>query len=161
MAAPRCGLSRPRLPRHGRGDRPVVPIGAWVLEEARRAPVEWRRAMTDPDGFRLSINLSGRQLVHADLADLVADVLHRVGLNPDALCVEITETVLMEDIEAGVSAVKALKALGVPRQHRRLRDRPLRVGLPAHFPVDDGRSTARSSSGSAPSPRMRRSCPRS
>jgi diguanylate cyclase (GGDEF)-like protein/PAS domain S-box-containing protein len=88
----------------------VVPIGAWVLQEACTRAVEWRRAMTDPDGFRLSINLSGRQLVHADLAELVADVLRRAELRPDALCVEITETVLMEDIEAGVSAVKALKA---------------------------------------------------
>ena len=86
---------------------------AWLLEAACTQAVEWRRAVGDADVFRLSVNLSGRQLVHSDLADLVAGVIARTGMRPDALCVEITETVLMSDVDAGVAAVKALKALGV------------------------------------------------
>jgi predicted signal transduction protein with EAL and GGDEF domain len=91
----------------------IVPIGAWLLERACEQAVEWRRSVRESDAFRLSVNLSGRQLVHSDLADLVAGVLAGSGMRPDALCIEITETVLMEEIDAGVSAVKALKALGV------------------------------------------------
>jgi diguanylate cyclase (GGDEF)-like protein/PAS domain S-box-containing protein len=91
----------------------IVPIGAWLLERACAQAVEWRRSVRASESFRLSVNLSGRQLVHSDLADLVAGVLANSGMRPDALCIEITETVLMEEIDAGVSAVKALKALGV------------------------------------------------
>ena len=57
----------------------IVPIGAWVLEEACRAAVEWRGALAVGERFRLSVNLSGRQLVHAELADLVAGVLARAA----------------------------------------------------------------------------------
>ncbi|HEY8216723.1 MAG TPA: EAL domain-containing protein [Acidimicrobiia bacterium] len=115
----------------------VVPIGAWVLEEACRRAVEWRAALGSEQHFRLSVNLSGRQLVHVELADLVAGVLARVGLRPDALCVEITETVLMEDIGAGVAAVKALKALGVRVSIDDFGTGYSALGYLRQFPVDD------------------------
>ncbi|HUK63239.1 MAG TPA: EAL domain-containing protein, partial [Dongiaceae bacterium] len=54
-----------------------------------------------------------RQLLHADVQDLVAGALAHTGLEPTRLCVEITEGVLMEDADAGVGAAKSLKALGV------------------------------------------------
>ena len=115
----------------------VVPIGAWVLEEACTRAVEWRRALSSPEQFRLSVNLSGRQLVHAELADLVAGVLEQAGLRPDALCIEITETVLVEDIEAGVAAVKALKALGVRVSIDDFGTGYSALGYLRQFPVDD------------------------
>jgi diguanylate cyclase (GGDEF)-like protein/PAS domain S-box-containing protein len=115
----------------------VVPIGAWVLEEACARGVEWRQAISAPEKFRLSVNLSARQLVHAELADLVAGVLARVGLRPDALCIEITETVLMEDIDAGVAAVKALKALGVRVSIDDFGTGYSALGYLRKFPVDD------------------------
>src|SRR5262249_2538878 len=87
--------------------------------------------------FRLSVNLSGRQLVHADLADLVAEVLSSSGLDPEALCVEITETVLMDDIDAGVAAVKALKALGVRVSIDDFGPGYSALGYLRQFPVDD------------------------
>ena len=91
----------------------MVPIGGLILEEACAQGAEWSHAVRGPDPFRLSVNLSGRQLIHADLGALVASILDRTALDPNALCVEITETVLMEDVDAGVSAVKELKGLGV------------------------------------------------
>ncbi|MEX2256347.1 MAG: EAL domain-containing protein [Acidimicrobiia bacterium] len=115
----------------------VVPIGAWVLEEACTRAVEWRRSLAAPERFRLSVNLSGRQLVHAELADLVAGGLARAGLRPDALCVEITETVLMEDIDAGVAAVKALKALGVRVSIDDFGTGYSALGYLRQFPIDD------------------------
>jgi len=115
----------------------VIPIGAWVLEDACQQAVEWRRALAARDQFRLSVNLSGRQLVHADLADLVASVLERTDMRADALCVEITETVLMEDIEAGIAAVKALKALGVRVSIDDFGTGYSALGYLKQFPVDD------------------------
>jgi diguanylate cyclase (GGDEF)-like protein/PAS domain S-box-containing protein len=115
----------------------VVPIGAWVLEDACRHAVAWREAWPSADPFRISVNLSGRQLVHAELADLVAGVLGSTGLAPQALCVEITETVLMEDIDAGVAAVKALKALGVRVSIDDFGTGYSTLGYLRQFPVDD------------------------
>jgi diguanylate cyclase (GGDEF)-like protein/PAS domain S-box-containing protein len=115
----------------------VVPIGAWVLERACRHAVEWRRALRSSQPFRLSVNLSGRQLVHADLADLVAEILGTSGLDAEALCVEITETVLMDDIDAGVAAVKALKALGVRVSIDDFGTGYSALGYLRQFPVDE------------------------
>jgi diguanylate cyclase (GGDEF)-like protein/PAS domain S-box-containing protein len=115
----------------------VIPIGEIVLEEACRRGVEWRRGVPDPSRFRLSVNLSGRQLVHADLADLVAGILDRTGLGAEALCIEITETVLMEDVDAGIGAVKALKALGVRVSIDDFGTGYSALGYLRQFPVDE------------------------
>jgi diguanylate cyclase (GGDEF)-like protein/PAS domain S-box-containing protein len=115
----------------------VVPIGGIVLEEACRRGVEWRRSVPDPSRFRVSVNLSGRQLVHADAADLVAGILDRTGLDADALCIEITETVLMEDVDAGIRAVKALKALGVQASIDDFGTGYSALGYLRQFPVDE------------------------
>jgi diguanylate cyclase (GGDEF)-like protein len=90
----------------------VCPIGAWVLEEACRHAAAWRRAR--PGGhLLLSVNLSGRQLALPDLADTVAGVLERTWTAPTQLCLEVTETVLMEDVAGAVRALSALKEIGV------------------------------------------------
>jgi EAL domain-containing protein (putative c-di-GMP-specific phosphodiesterase class I) len=59
------------------------------------------------------VNLSGRQVADAELVDDVRRVLVATGLTPNALTLEITETVLVQDVEATVAAFRALKALGV------------------------------------------------
>jgi len=115
----------------------VIPIGGIVLEEACRRGVEWRRSVPNPSRFRLSVNLSGRQLVHADVPDLVAGILDRTGLVASALCIEITETVLMEDVDAGIRAVKALKALGVQASIDDFGTGYSALGYLRQFPVDE------------------------
>jgi Amt family ammonium transporter len=59
------------------------------------------------------VNVSGRQLGRPDLPEVVEDALHESGLDPGSLCLEITESVLMEDIEGAVAALKVLKAIGI------------------------------------------------
>jgi diguanylate cyclase (GGDEF)-like protein/PAS domain S-box-containing protein len=115
----------------------MVAIGGLILEEACARAVEWHRSVPEPDQFRLSVNLSGRQLVHADLATLVADILERTGLGPRSLCIEITETVLMEDVDAGIAAVKALKALGVRVSIDDFGTGYSALGYLRQFPVDE------------------------
>jgi EAL domain-containing protein (putative c-di-GMP-specific phosphodiesterase class I)/anti-sigma regulatory factor (Ser/Thr protein kinase) len=87
----------------------VVPLGDWVLQEACR-----ELARRDPrGGLRLSVNLSARQLGVPELIDTVRDVLDETGLDPSRLCLEITESVLMDDVQSSIDALLDLKALGV------------------------------------------------
>jgi diguanylate cyclase (GGDEF)-like protein/PAS domain S-box-containing protein len=90
----------------------VVPLGDWVLREACRELAR-RDLGANPGGLRLSVNLSARQLAVPELIDTVRDVLAETGLGPARLCLEITESVLMDDVESSIEALLDLKALGV------------------------------------------------
>jgi diguanylate cyclase (GGDEF)-like protein/PAS domain S-box-containing protein len=91
----------------------IVPIGGWAVREACRHMAQWKAAAPDRAPQTVSVNLSGRQLVRSDLADVVEQALGESGLQPHSLCLEITESVLMDDIEGAVAALKSLKAIGV------------------------------------------------
>jgi diguanylate cyclase (GGDEF)-like protein/PAS domain S-box-containing protein len=90
----------------------VVPLGDWVLREACRE-LAARETGDQPGGLRLSVNLSAHQLGVPGLIDTVRDVLAETGLDPSRLCLEITESVLMDDVQSSIDALLDLKALGV------------------------------------------------
>ncbi len=91
----------------------IVPLGAWALEEACRQAVHWHDAAPDEPHLSMSVNLSPRQLAEPALPNEVARVLHDTGIQPSALWLEITESTLMRDAESAVSALGALRALGL------------------------------------------------
>jgi diguanylate cyclase (GGDEF)-like protein len=113
----------------------VVPMGRWILKAAAAQAAEWQRAQREPARFRLSVNLSGRQLQDPDLAATVGELLDAVGLDPRALCVEITESVLMEDADVG--ALKALKSIGVRVSVDDFGTGYSSLGYLRRFPVDE------------------------
>jgi diguanylate cyclase (GGDEF)-like protein/PAS domain S-box-containing protein len=88
----------------------IVPIGAWVLERACEQLVQWQR--TEPS-MSLAVNLSVRQLLAPDIAGLIASVLRRTGARPQDLCLELTESLFMEDVEYFGRTLASLKAVGV------------------------------------------------
>jgi diguanylate cyclase (GGDEF)-like protein len=90
--------------------RLIEPIGRFVLEEACAQAVAWQRL-----GYRMrvAVNVSGRQLFNGGFADQVTHVLESSGLQPDQLCLELTETTLMDDVLHISTALHALKGLGV------------------------------------------------
>ncbi len=90
----------------------VVPLGQLVLEQACRQAEVWRRSRGD-DRFTISVNLSARQLARTELVSDVAGALSSTGLPPSMLCLEITESVLMDDVEMSLAAIRSLKALGI------------------------------------------------
>jgi diguanylate cyclase (GGDEF)-like protein len=91
----------------------IVPIGTWVLREACRQTADWNRRRPDTTPLSISVNLSARQLQQPDLPQLVADILSSTGLADGCLTLEITESLLVHDIDATVSRLEHLRALGV------------------------------------------------
>jgi diguanylate cyclase (GGDEF)-like protein len=91
----------------------IVPIGAWVLEEACRQSRRWREAAPGRPPLAVSVNLSARQLVSPGFLDVVARALSDNAVDPSTFHLEITESVLMGDADFYVETLTALKALGV------------------------------------------------
>lgn len=89
----------------------IVEIGKWVLDEACREA----KRIFDRTGkaFRMSVNLSARQLAGKGLVSDVSAALQRSGLPAELLELELTETALVYDVEASAEIFEALKALGV------------------------------------------------
>jgi diguanylate cyclase (GGDEF)-like protein/PAS domain S-box-containing protein len=91
----------------------IVGVDRWVLQHASREVAGWCQRLGRPGAVRLNVNLSPRQLGLSDLPDHVARVLRESGIAPEALRLELTETAMMEQHEAAVLALAALKRLGV------------------------------------------------
>jgi diguanylate cyclase len=86
-------------------------IGHWVLFEACAQIRRWHEKGLD--GLKVSVNVSAVQFRQCDLVQIVADALAQTGLAPWCLDLEITETVLMQDADATIATLLALKAMGV------------------------------------------------
>jgi diguanylate cyclase (GGDEF)-like protein/PAS domain S-box-containing protein len=91
----------------------IVPIGRWVLREGCRHARRMRDTLPGGDALTMSINLSVKQLQHSDVIADVHDAVEEAGIDPSALTLEITETVLMADTDLAVTRLRELKALGV------------------------------------------------
>ena len=90
----------------------IRPIGRWVLDQAAAQLATWHVAHPEL-GITVAVNLSAVQLVDEDLVGTVQDVVSRHGLDPASLCLEITESVVMDDASASVETLRRLKSLGV------------------------------------------------
>ncbi|MBS0437554.1 MAG: EAL domain-containing protein [Proteobacteria bacterium] len=89
----------------------IVPIGEWVLGEACRQAMAWRR-----EGLplpRVAVNLSGAQFARGEVEAVVERALRESGLPPEALELELTESILLSNTEAVLAVVQRLKGLGV------------------------------------------------
>jgi diguanylate cyclase (GGDEF)-like protein len=88
----------------------IVPVGAWVLEEACRQGAAWHAA-----GHHLSVavNVSAKQLQFDRIIEDVRRAIATSGFDPKSLVLELTETGLMNDIDATIARLRKLKALGV------------------------------------------------
>jgi EAL domain-containing protein (putative c-di-GMP-specific phosphodiesterase class I) len=89
----------------------IVPMGEWVLRTACTQVADWR--LRGQSQLRAAVNLSVRQLQHADLVSRVEQILADTGLDPAALELEITESIAMRSSGRAVDNLRALKAMGV------------------------------------------------
>jgi len=90
----------------------ISTIGELVLRRACDQVARWRRLPGCGD-LSLSVNVSARQIIDVDLAAVVDRALESSGLDPDALWLEITESVMMADTLDTVAALSGLRSLGV------------------------------------------------
>lgn len=91
----------------------IVPIGLWVLREACETMRHWQLDFPLKPALEISVNLSVVQFRQPDLVDRVREVIAEAGLDPANLQLEITESVLIDDIERAMAVLTALRALGV------------------------------------------------
>ncbi|HYX29996.1 MAG TPA: EAL domain-containing protein [Pyrinomonadaceae bacterium] len=109
---PKCGL---RLPVDfislAEETGLIVRLGESVLRSACAQTRRWH--LSGFRDFRIGVNVSPRQLQQAEFPDTVAEVLTTAGLPPQTLEIEVTETSLMLDPEAGIRTLTALRAMGV------------------------------------------------
>ncbi|WP_230873663.1 putative bifunctional diguanylate cyclase/phosphodiesterase [Paenibacillus woosongensis] len=89
----------------------IIAIGEWVLREACQLSSSYKRH--EGDSLRVSVNISARQLSHADFIDMVRQVLDETGCDPHDLCLEITESMMLTDINYSMKIVRELIELGV------------------------------------------------
>jgi len=86
----------------------IVAISRWVLREACKSAVEFRKKHPT---FRMAVNLSARDFGEVDLADGVAAVLAETGLPANALDIEITESIMIDDV--ALMTMRTLRDKGV------------------------------------------------
>lgn len=89
----------------------IVPIGDWVLRQASAQMAEWRKAGFPP--VRLSVNISARQLENPDFVDSVMRAIQVYSLDGHQMELEITESLLMRDLEANAIKLGRLSATGI------------------------------------------------
>ncbi|RAU22225.1 signal transduction protein [Paramagnetospirillum kuznetsovii] len=89
----------------------IEAIGTWVLWKSCQQNKAWQDLGLNP--IKVSVNVSARQFHSRTLMDSVVDVLDRTGLDPKWLELEITESMLMNDVDTAVRKMKALRDLGI------------------------------------------------
>ncbi len=91
----------------------VLPIGRWVLRQACEQVMRWLdKGLVDSE-FMLRVNLSARQFEDPHLIEDVSGLLNEIGFDPTRLCLEITETALMRDVDEALAVLTELHSLGI------------------------------------------------
>lgn len=89
----------------------IVPIGLWVLEQACHQAANLRRTVAPH--FKIAVNVSVAQLAEPHFTDFVLAALKNSGLPSRALTLELTENMIMDDVEASIAKLAALRELGI------------------------------------------------
>jgi diguanylate cyclase (GGDEF)-like protein/PAS domain S-box-containing protein len=90
----------------------IVQIGAWVLEQVCRDAIRWRTALPGGHPLMVAVNVSPRQF-ESDLAETFGGIIGRAGIDPATICLEVTESMVMQDAELAIATLRDLKSLGL------------------------------------------------
>ncbi len=91
----------------------IVPIGRWVMLEACGQAVRLQERFPTEPPLHMAVNLSARQLQRPEIAMEVAEIIETTGIDAGSLVLEITESVMMRDVELSLQRLTELKGLGV------------------------------------------------
>ena len=90
----------------------ILPIGQWVLKTACELLANWAK-QPGTAHLTVAVNVSARQFHHPDFVEQVLDALNHSGANPEQLKLELTESLLVDDIDDVIEKMSSLKARGV------------------------------------------------
>lgn len=90
----------------------IIALGRWVLEEACRTLRRWQDESRYA-GLWMAVNVSARQFYQADFVQNVCNIVHTSGINPEQLKLEITESMLLGDIEQAIATMLQLREHGI------------------------------------------------
>jgi diguanylate cyclase (GGDEF)-like protein/PAS domain S-box-containing protein len=91
----------------------IIPLGRWLLNRACDDAVAFQREDPDAAPRTMWVNISAQQLARVEIVDEVRDALRTSGLDPSCLMLEITESMLISDVELAIERLRALRALGI------------------------------------------------
>jgi len=91
----------------------ILPIGHWVLEAACQQLREWGSSLTEEQVFTVSVNVSARQFRDPRFVDDVIAAVNDAGVDPRRIKLELTESMLLDDVEGTIKKMSALQALGI------------------------------------------------
>ncbi|MDP1667203.1 MAG: EAL domain-containing protein [Methylobacter sp.] len=90
----------------------ILPIGHWILKQGCETLVDWAK-YPETHKLKLAVNISSRQLSQADFVEQVYAILAETGANPTLLKLEITESVILDNVEDTIAKMHAVRELGV------------------------------------------------
>ncbi len=90
----------------------ILPIGRWVLESACKQIKAWENDRRTSD-LQLAVNVSGRQFRQADFVAQVSEIISRVDINPLLLKLELTESIVLDNVADTIAKMQALRQIGV------------------------------------------------
>jgi len=90
----------------------IVPIGRWVLQQACQQAALWQ-AQRPGHPIVVAVNVSALQFRHSQFTSQVLDVVAENGINPNGLKLELTETMMVEDVEEAIEKMHLLKSAGI------------------------------------------------
>ncbi|MGB5633156.1 MAG: EAL domain-containing protein, partial [Waterburya sp.] len=91
----------------------IVPMGEWILATACRQMREWYEQFPSAESVMISVNLSSRQFAQSNLIAQIQETLITTGLDPANLKLEITESMVMDDVENTIMLLNQLKELKI------------------------------------------------
>jgi EAL domain-containing protein (putative c-di-GMP-specific phosphodiesterase class I) len=113
----------------------IVDIGQWVIEEACRQAQAWRQGGLPPT--QVSVNVSPAQFKQGKVMRVVQQALSRSGLEVGCLTLELTESMLMENVEASIVLLREVKAMGLKLSVDDFGTGYSCLSYLAQFPVDE------------------------
>jgi len=91
----------------------IAAIGDWMLAEACRQMRVWQDRHPRNPPLHISVNVSTRQLAHANVPEQVERILNETGLHPSSLTLEITESALMQNLTTSAAVIQKLNAMAI------------------------------------------------
>ncbi len=112
----------------------ILPIGEWVLQTVCRQIRSWQDVGLDP--MRVAVNLSSKQFLYGNIFEIVRNALQETGIMPSCLELEITESLIMDDLAQSTELLKELKQLGIRVSIDDFGTGYSSLSYLKHFPVD-------------------------